>query len=242
VPRAEAEVWISWGTHVFREGDGTSKGPKMEAYANGLLDRAQANPGPDFFSALTRARFQGRRLTRAEMLGFCSIVFAGGRDTVINSISGVIGHLAAKPADFEFLRADPKRIIGASEEFFRVLSPSTHLARKCPIGATVHGIMVKPGDFVSLNFAAANYDPEVFDAPEETRLDRKPNPHVAFGFGPHLCLGAPHARLIVRSLLKTLCARVARIEVITAVDKWERETNYARRFAYDRLVTRFVAR
>lgn len=242
VPRAEADVWIGWGTHVFREGDGTSKGAAMEAYAHGLLDRALANPGPDFFTALTCATFQGRPLTREEMLGYCSIVFAGGRDTIINSISGIIGHLAAKPADLEFLREDPKRIVGASEEFFRVLSPATHLARKCPAGASIHGVEVKPGEFVSLNFAAANYDPEAFDVPEEVRLDRRPNPHVAFGFGPHLCLGAPHARLVVRTLLAALCQRVARIETIEAVDKWERESSYARRFAYEKLRVRLAAR
>lgn len=243
VPQSEAEIWISWGTHVFREGDGTSKGAALEAYTNSLLDRAAAAPGADFFSALTQAKFQGRPLTREEMLGYCSIVFAGGRDTIINSISGVIGHLSAKPADFAFLREDPKRIVGASEEFFRVLSPSTHLARVCPVGATLHGgVEVKPGALVSLNFAAANYDPEVFDSPEEVRLDRRPNPHVAFGFGPHLCLGAHHARLVVRTLMKILCERVERIETLKAVDKYETENSYKRRLAYDRLEVRLVGR
>jgi cytochrome P450 len=204
MPQAEAEIWIGWGTHVFREGDGTSKGAALEAYTNRLLDRAAAAPGADFFSALTQAKFQGRPLTREEMLGFCSIVFAGGRDTIINSISHVIGHLSAKPADFAFLREDPKRIVGASEEFFRVLSASTHLARLCRAKTELHGVTVEPGQFVSLNFAAANYDETVFECPEEVRLDRRPNPHVAFGFGPHLCLGAAHARLIVRSLITTL--------------------------------------
>jgi cytochrome P450 len=154
----------------------------------------------------------------------------------------VIGHLGAHAADFEFLRDDPKRIVGASEEFFRVLSPSTHLARVCPSGAEIHGVTVEPGKFVSLNFAAANYDESVFESPEEVRLDRRPNPHVAFGFGPHLCLGAPHARLVVRSLIKVLCDRVARIETLEAVDKYENETSYRRRFAYDKLVVRLVAR
>jgi len=242
MPQSEAEIWIGWGVHVFREGDGTSKGAALEAYTNGLLDRAAARPGDDFFSALTQGRFRGRPLTRAEMLGFCSIVFAGGRDTIINSISGVIGHLSARPADFAWLREDPKRIVGASEEFFRVLSPSTHLARKCPAGASVRGVTVAPGDFVSLNFAAANYDPEVFDAPEEVRLDRRPNPHVAFGFGPHLCLGAHHARLVVRSLLRHLCERVDAIETIRAVDKYENESSYRRRLAYEHLEVRFIAR
>jgi cytochrome P450 len=241
MPQAEAEIWIGWGTHVFREGDGTSKGAALEAYTNRLLDRAAAAPGADFFSALTQAKFQGRPLTREEMLGFCSIVFAGGRDTIINSISGAIGHLSAKPADFAFLREDPKRIVGASEEFFRVLSPSTHLARLCREKTELHGATVEPGQFVSLNFAAANYDETVFEWPEEVRLDRRPNPHVAFGFGPHLCLGAAHARLVVRSLLTILCERVGRIETLAAVDKYENESSYRRRLAYERLQVRFVA-
>lgn len=242
MPQAEAEIWIGWGTHVFREGDGTSKGAALEAYTNRLLDRAAGAPGDDFFSALTQAKFQGRPLTREEMLGFCSIVFAGGRDTIINSISGVIGHLSANPADFAFLREDPKRIVGASEEFFRVLSPSTHLARLCRVKTELHGVTVEPGQFVSLNFAAANYDETVFERPEEVRLDRRPNPHVAFGFGPHLCLGAAHARLVVRSLIAILCERVERIETLAVADKYENESSYRRRLAYERLSVRFIAR
>ncbi len=242
VPDSEADLWISWGTHVFREGDGTSKGAALERYTNDLLDRATANPGDDFFSALTRARFRGRSLTREEMLGYCSIVFAGGRDTVINSISGVIAHLANHPADFEFLREDPKRILVASEEFFRVLSPVTHLARKCPHGADIHGVKVPPGEFVSLCFASANYDAEVFDCPDEVRLDRKPNPHVAFGYGPHFCLGAAHARLVVRTLIKTLCQRVQAIEVLDTAPKCEHEPQYMRQYAYESLFVRFEPR
>jgi cytochrome P450 len=238
MPDSEADVWIGWGTHVFRDGDGTSKGAALEAYTNSLIDQAEQNPGNDFFSAMTRAKFHDRKLTRDEILGYCSIVFAGGRDTVINSITGILGHLAENPSDLEFLRAEPKRIIGASEEFFRVISPVTHLARKCPHGANVHGIEVTPGDFVSLCFSSANFDATVFDHPEETRLDRKPNPHVAFGFGPHLCLGAAHARLVVRTLLQCLCDRVARVEKVSEVPKYENETRYRRRLAYDSLTVR----
>jgi len=242
VPQAEAETWIGWGVHVFREGDGSSKGAAMEAYANSLLDRGKTSGGDDFFSALTRATFQGRPLTREEMLGFCSIVFAGGRDTIINSISGIIGHLAEQPANLEFLRADPRRIVGASEEFFRVLSPSTHLTRLCKRKVGIHGVEVEAGKFISLNFAAANYDPETFPNPESVQLDRRPNPHVAFGFGPHLCLGAPHARLVVRSLLKVLCDRVDRIEIIAAQDKYEHESSYRRQLAYESLTVKMTGR
>ena len=147
-----------------------------------------------------------------------------------------------KPSDLEFLRDDPKRIVGASEEFFRVLSPSTHLARRCRESTTVQGVSVKAGDFISLNFAAANYDETVFEASEEVRLDRRPNPHVAFGFGPHLCLGAAHARHVVRSLLKTLCEQVANVTTLEAVDRYENETSYRRRLAYEKLLVRFTPR
>lgn len=242
VPDEEAKVWIGWGTHVFREGDGTSKGAALEAYTNGLLDRARDNPGEDFFSALTRATIDGRPLAREEMLGYCSIVFAGGRDTIINSITGIIAHLARTPADFEYLRADRKRLIGASEEFFRVLSPVTHLSRKCTRDTEVHGVNVAAGEFVSLCFSSANFDATVFEAPDEVRLDRRPNPHVAFGFGPHLCLGAAHARLVVRTLLAVLCERVERIEILEHVWKNEDEPSYTRRLAADRLQVKFHAR
>ena len=82
-----------------------------------------------------------------------------------------------------------------SEEFFRESStPLTHIGRVCPVDTEVRGIEVKAGGRVSLCWASANQDEAAFDSPEEVRLDRKPNPHMAFGIGTHVCLGAPHAR------------------------------------------------
>jgi cytochrome P450 len=240
MPEAEAEIWIGWGTHVFREGNGKSKGAALEKYMNTLFDRGEAEPSDNFFSQLTRVTYRGRPLTREEMLGYGSIMFAGGRDTVINSISGIIGHLSANPADLSYLREDTKRIVNASEEFFRAISPVTHIGRVCPAKTEVHGANVEPGSLISLCFASANYDETVFAAPEEVRLDRKPNPHVAFGFGPHLCLGAAHARLVVRTLLKCLCEQVGEIVTIAAQQKVEREERYDRTLAYDSLTVRFI--
>jgi cytochrome P450 len=238
MPESEADIWIGWGTHVFREGDGGRKGAALEDYMNMLIDRAAESPGEDFFSALAGASHEGRPLTREEMLGYGSIMFAGGRDTVINSISGIIGYLSEHPHDLAFLREDPKHIIGASEEFFRMISPVTHLARVCTEGANIHGVAVDPGNMVSLCFASANYDESVFDHPDEVKLDRRPNPHVAFGFGPHLCLGAAHARLVVRSLLKSLCGHVDAIETLRSEENVEYESSYRRRLAYRELLVR----
>jgi cytochrome P450 len=243
VPEAEADTWIGWGIHVFRDGgDGRKKGAALEAYLQQRFDQAAANPGADFFSALTQATFRGRPLTRAEMMGFANLTFAGGRDTVIHSLSTALAYLGRHPEALEFLRQDPARIMLASEEFFRVFMPLTHIGRVCPVETHVHGINVKPGGRVSLCWASANQDETVFDAPEEIRLDRKPNPHLAFGFGAHLCLGAPHARLLLRLLLQKCVEQVAGITVLAATEKVEHETGYQRAVGYESLTVRFHGR
>ncbi len=243
MPEAEADIWIGWGIHVFKVTGGEfKKGNVLENYLHAQLDRAEANPGEDLFSALVKARFRGRPLTREEMMGFGNLTFAGGRDTIIHSISNIIAYLGRNPDAFEYLRADPRRLVHAGEEFFRVFMPLTHIGRVCPVETDVHGVKVPPGGRVSLGWASANFDETVFDAPGEIRLDRKPNPHISFGFGTHLCLGAPHARLIVRSLLHGLIERVARVEVLAAEPHIEHEARYERANGFDSLSVRLVAR
>jgi cytochrome P450 len=242
VPAAEAETWIGWGIHVFRVSGGVKKGVALEEYLHAQFDRAEALPGEDFFSALTQATYRGRRLTREEMMGFANLAFAGGRDTIIHTVSCVLAHLAEHPEALAFLRADPSRITLASEEFFRVFMPLTHIGRVCPEETVVNGLTVPADSRVSLCWASANQDEAAFPSPEEIRLDRKPNPHLSFGFGTHLCLGAPHARLIVRTLLQKCCARMASIQVLEAQPRVEKEEAYQRLLGYDSLVAKLTPR
>ena len=95
---------------------------------------------------------------------------------------------------------------------------------------------------MSLCWASANLDATAFDAPNEVRLDRKPNPHLSFGFGTHLCLGAPHARLILRTLLQKCIERVGRITVLDAKERIETEASYERALGYDSLTVRLTPR
>lgn len=240
VPESEADLWIGWGIHVFR--DGGSKGGALEAYLHERFDRAASGTGEDFFSALAHATFRGRPLTREEMMGFGNLTFAGGRDTVIHTLSSVLGHLARCPEALEFLRQDPQRIVHATEEFFRVVTPLTHIGRVCPVETGVHGTTVPPNGRVSLCWASANRDETVFDQPSEVRLDRKPNPHLAFGFGAHLCLGAAHARLLVRTLLQKCIDHVGRITVLSSQERVEREQAYQRVMGYESLVVKITPR
>ncbi len=119
--------------------------------------------------------------------------------------------------------------------------PLTHIGRVCPIETEIRGNKIPPGGRVSLGWAAANFDPEIFDEPEKIDLTRKPNPHVSFGFGTHLCLGAPHARLIIRSLLEALVAKVATIEILEATSHVEENLAYSRENGFDRLNVQFHA-
>ena len=243
VPESEADTWISWGIHVFRaDSGGFKEGNVLEDYLRAQFDRAAANPGQDFFSALTLATYRGRQLTREEMMGFGNLTFAGGRDTIIHSISSIFAYLGRNPEALEYLRQDQKRILHASEEFFRVFMPLTHIGRVCPVDTNVHGAQVKAGGRVSLGWAAANFDETVFEAPQEVRLDRRPNPHLSFGFGPHFCLGAPHSRLVVRSLLAALTQRVAKITVLSAQEHIEHESSYQRSNGFEALTVRLTAR
>ncbi|MFZ4765495.1 MAG: cytochrome P450 [Roseimicrobium sp.] len=243
VPETEADTWIGWGIHVFKVTGGEfKKGIVLEDYLQSKFDEAEANPGADFFSALVTADFRGRKLTREECMGFANLAFAGGRDTIIHTIACALGHLAEHPEALEYLREDPKRITLASEEFFRVFMPLTHIGRVCPKDTEVHNLTVPAGQRISLCWSSANFDEAAFHAPHEIRLDRKPNPHLSFGFGTHLCLGAPHARLLLRTLLKLCCARVQRITVLEAVPHVEHEAAFDRTLGYDLLKVKIEAR
>ena len=106
----------------------------------------------------------------------------------------------------------------------------------------MQGVTVEANARMSLGWAAANFDETVFPDPEEVKLDRKPNPHVAFGFGPHLCLGAPHARLLIRTLLQTLCDRVGKITVLESKAALETHPAYQRHVSLELLQVKLAPR
>ncbi|MGL5019139.1 MAG: cytochrome P450 [Luteolibacter sp.] len=236
MPECEAEIWIGWGIHVFKMTGGEFKKTNvLEDYLHAQFDRAEREPDQDFFSALAHTNFQGRKLTREECMGFANLAFAGGRDTIIHTVSSILAHFGNHPEALEFLRADPRRITLASEEFFRVFMPLTQIGRVCTVDTTQHGFAVATGERIGLCWASANHDETVFADPEVIRLDRKPNPHVSFGFGDHLCLGAPHARLIIRTLLAKLCEKIERIHVLEAALLTEEEAEFTRMVGFSKL-------
>ena len=150
VDDAEAEIWIGWGTHVFKDGDGHAKGNQLQQYIERKFHETRDSDGDDMFSTLNRAEFRGRPLTEEEKHGFANLAFAGGRDTVIHTISSIIAYLGEHPDALAFIREDPQRIITATEEFVRYVSPLTVIARKCPHGGEAGGKQVNPGERLGL--------------------------------------------------------------------------------------------
>lgn len=239
MPESEADIWIKWGIHVFQPAAGEFKsGDALENYLHQQFDRAEAKPGDDFFSALVTTEFQSRKLTRDECMGFGNLTFAGGRDTIIHTITSIIAWLADNPEALQRLREDERRIILASEEFFRVFMPLTQIGRVCPEGANIRGVKVEADHRIGLCWASANFDESVFEDSHTVRLDRRPNPHMSFGFRNHLCQGAAHARLVIRSLLETLCEQDISIKILDAVRHVEHEKAFTRAIGYDKLMVR----
>jgi cytochrome P450 len=238
VPESEAQIWIKWGVHVLRDGDGSTKGKEMENYCKQALKKSSTWGEDNFFSVLNNATFQGRLLTDDEKLGFANLAFAGGRDTVINTVCLILAHFAHNPKDLARLRKEPELVNFAGEEFIRFATPLTHIGRKCPVDTKIHGVKVEAGKLISLCWASANFDDTIFENPGEIRLDRKPNPHVAFGNGTHTCLGAPHARLIIRTLLTQLTELVSSITFLSGQPKIEKAPDYERVNSFESLQLR----
>lgn len=241
MPESAAEEWIGWGTHVFHDGpDSAAKGSVLDTYIRERIAAARTAPGEDLFGAMTRMRLDGRPLTDDEMAGIANLTFAGGRDTVITAIAEIIAFFADNRPALEWLRAEPKRVAAAVEEFVRFTSPLAHIGRVCPRATSVGPHTVAADGRVSLCWASANFDETVFDAPEEMRLDRMPNPHLGFGSGHHTCLGAAHARAILRALIRRLAEQTKSIVVVSAVRGEERFGTTNRTVGFKSLTVRLL--
>jgi cytochrome P450 len=162
----------------------------------------------------------GEELNEAELAMFLIQLLVAGNETTRNLISGGLVALAENPAQWEALRADRSLIPGAVEELLRWTTPVISFMRTATADTTIRGVPVAAGDPVLLVYASANRDEEVFGPDAgELRIDRHPNPHVSFGFGPHFCLGAALARLEGRVVLGQLLDRFESVSLAGPVQR-----------------------
>jgi cytochrome P450 len=190
--------------------DDTQMGPAIElgSYLAEVLAARRREPRDDLLSALLAAEIDGQRLSDVELIGFGFLLLVAGNETTTNLISNAAILLDRHRDQRRLLLEDPGRIPGAIEEFLRFDSPVQGLARTTSAPVTLHGVTIPENSKVLLLFGSANHDERVI--PEADRFDvlRAPNPHVAFGFGAHFCLGANLARLEARVAFEELLARL----------------------------------
>jgi cytochrome P450 len=191
---------------------------ELYEYFRQLIAARRQDQRHDLLSILVEAEVDGERLTDEDLLNFSFLLLVAGNETTRNLIALGTLALIRHPDEAQKLVEDPKLIPTAVEEMLRWNSPVTHMARTATADVEIRGRLVKEGDVVVMLYGSANRDEDVFgDDAEEFKVTRDPNPHIAFGFGEHLCLGASLARLEARIMFEELLARYPRLELVGEV-------------------------
>jgi cytochrome P450 len=193
----------------------------MEAYGQRVAD-----PRSDMLTRMAFGEVDGRPMDSMQFcIDFLLLVVAGG-DTTRNVVSGGMDQLFAHPDQWDLMKkGDENTLASAVEEMLRWTTPIVHQRRLATTGAEIHGQPIEAGQKVVVFFGAANRDPEVFADPQEFDILRSPNAHLAFGAGPHFCLGSHLARLEMRALFKLLVARLPNLRPIGATTWLHEEAN-----------------
>jgi cytochrome P450 len=170
---------------------------------------APLDPEEDLVSALLAVRVDGEPLDDEFVAGSLRQLLIAAHVAPTAFLASAVDHLARDAPLQRRLRAEPGLIPAALEELLRLYAPNQGFARTVTRDLVVRGRTIRAGEMVALVLPSANRDPEMFDDPEEFVLDRSPNPHLAFGHGPHKCAGAAIARAELRIALEELLARTA---------------------------------
>lgn len=190
----------------------------MAAYAEDLIAEKRRCPAGDLLSTLVGAEVTGddgraAPLSPLELSMAFSLLVAAGSETTRNAIALGVAALVAYPDQMALLRRDRSLVGRATEEILRWSSPTLYNRRTATRAADVGGVPIAAGDKVTLWWASADFDEEVFADPDRFDVRRDPNPHLAFGSRSHFCLGAGLARLEIRILLEELLDRCGAVEL-----------------------------
>jgi cytochrome P450 len=185
----------------------------FEDYFAQLAADRRANPTDDVASVIANATVDGEPLPERDMAGYYIIVATAGHDTTSASTAGAMQALAQDPEQWAKVKADRALLPGIVEESIRWTTPVQHFMRTAAEDVELGGQLVKKGDWLMMNYVAANHDPAQFDDPRKFDAARSPNRHLAFGAGAHQCLGLHLARLEMRILFETLLDRIDTIEL-----------------------------
>ena len=190
----------------------------MSAFMNRVLERKRQDPGADLLSAMLDAEGDDKMTTK-ELVILGATLMTAGYETTMRLIASAMWLLVTHPEQLREVRADPSLIANAVEEALRLEPPAQAVIRVAKDDFEFHGAKLKAGQTIAFIIAAANRDPDANPDPHSFDVKRENRRHVAFGYGPHLCLGAELARLEARIALLLLLDRFEDLQLVEAV--WE---------------------
>ena len=189
-------------------------------YVRSLVRARRANPENDLISALALAEQAGDQLSEDELLAMIVLLLVAGHETTVNLIGNGVLALLENPDQLDSLHNDPALIKSGVEELLRHSGPLETATQRYPREDTsVAGVTIPRGELVFAVLASANRDEQQFENADRLDLGREPNPHVAFGYRMHYCLGASLARLEAQIAIATLFRRVSELEVCHTIEQ-----------------------
>jgi cytochrome P450 len=192
---------------------------EMFAYGQHMLHKRRRDPQPDLMSAIACAQVDGELLSDEYLDGSWLLIVFAGNDTTRNTLSGAMKLLSEFPDQKAKLIARPDLLGNAADEFIRMVSPVIYMRRTAVKDAEIAGQKIAEGEKVIMYYGAANRDAAVFEAPDTLDVARpNANRHIAFGYGPHVCLGKRVAQIQLEEAYRQLLARLPDIEWTGEID------------------------
>ena len=232
VPGADVHLFANWSAEIVA----FMQSPKPEiatclrsqkallglrAYLSQAIALRRREPSNDVLSLMVAAQSDGAGLTDEEILGTSVTILLGGHETTTRLLGTILHELLRQPEKQVGLRGFTSIPALAIEELLRHCGPFQRDQRVAIVETELGGQRIRRGDFILLMLAAANRDPRQFAAPEKLDFLRKPNRHLAFGFGPHICLGAHLARLEVSIALAEFLGACRNLRLARDSVDWE---------------------
>lgn len=197
---------------TFDQQHGMDAVEKLKEYLTGIVTERRASPREnDFMSTIATAEIDGERLPDEVVISFFRQLMNAGGDTSYHGFSTVLCALLNHPEQFERVKRDRSLVPNAIEEGLRWNCPVPMIARTVRSETEIAGVVIRPGDHISVMLAAANRDEKMFPDPDTFNIDRGARSHAAFGYGPHICIGQHLARLEMANAMNALLDRLPKL-------------------------------
>jgi len=218
IPQEDRHLIRRWGTSLahIENDDGSNSESAMQllAYSHELVKAKRSSPDGSALSAYANTPVDGKLLSAGQINSFFLTLAIAGHETTTNLIGNGLLALLREPDQLERLRGDLALLPTAIEELLRYDGPVQATLRVAREDVEIGGHAIEAGSLLLVGIGAANHDADVFADPEQLDVARDPNPHLAFGFGAHFCLGAPLARLELATSFSTVLDRMPGLELV----------------------------